>query len=134
MHKQEQQNVLYIWFYVNYVCVCVVLGSKQKKLKEKVEKMVEELFQCQENLPHERCSLVCSEDEVKNDCSKLNSDLVIAYQRGWTVVRPSFIEWAVKERIPPNVEEHAVDLTPLAALSTGTCGAMQQSVERLRFR
>ena len=38
MHKQEQQNVLYIWFYVNYVCVCVVLGSTQKKFKEKVEK------------------------------------------------------------------------------------------------
>ena len=38
MHKQEQQNVLYIWFYVNYVFVCVVLGSTQKKFKEKVEK------------------------------------------------------------------------------------------------
>ena len=87
-----------------------------------------------ENVPHERCYLVCSEDEVKNNCSKLNSDLVMAYQRVWTVVRPSFIEWAVKERIPPKVEEHAVDLTPLAALSTGTCGAMQQSVEQLRFR
>ena len=81
-----------------------------------------------------RCYLLCSEDEVKRDCSKLNSDLVMAYQRGWTVVKRSFIEWAVKEKIPPNVEEHAADLTPLAALSTGTCGAMQQSVEQLRFR
>lgn len=103
--------------------MCVVLGSTQKKFKEKVEKNGGRVIY-----------LVCSEDEVKNDRSKLNSDLVMAYQRGWTVVRPSFIEWAVKERIPPNVEEHAVDLTPLAALSTGTCGAMQQSVERLRFR
>ena len=49
-------------------------------------------------------------------------------------MRPSFVEWAEKERIPPNVEEHTVDLTPLAALSTGACGAMQQSVEQLRFR
>ena len=87
-----------------------------------------------ENLPHERCYLVCSEDEVKRDCLKLNSDLVMAYQRGWTVVKPSFIDQAVKERILPNVEEHAVDLTPLAALSTGAWGAMQQSVEQLPFR
>ena len=76
---------------------------------------------------------MCSEDDVKSDCSKLNSDLVMAYQREWTVVRPSFIDWAVKERIPPNVEKHAVDPIPLTALSTGACGAMQQSVERLRF-
>ena len=113
----------------------MVLGSTQKKFKEKVEKNGRRVISMpKENLPHERFYLVCSEDEVKNDCSKLNSDLVIAYQRGWRVVRPSFIEWAVKERIPPNVEEHAVDLTPQAALSTGACGAMQQSVERLRFR
>ena len=115
----------------------MVLGSTQKKFKEKVEKNGGRVISMpKENLPHERFYLVCSEDEVKNDCSKPNSDsdLVMAYQRGWTVVRPSFIEWAVNERIPPNVEEHAVDLTPLAALSTSTCGAMQQSVERLRFR
>ena len=113
----------------------MVLGSTQKKFKEKVEKNGGRVISMpKENLPHERCYLVCSEDEVKNDRSKLNSDLVMAYQRGWTVARPSFIEWAVNERIPPNVEEHAVDLTPLAALSTSTCGAMQQSVERLRFR
>ena len=49
-------------------------------------------------------------------------------------MRLSFIDWAVKERIPPNVEEHAVDPIPLTALSTGACGAMQQSVERLRVR
>ena len=111
----------------------MVLGSTQKKFKEKVEKNGGRVISMpKENLPHERCYLVCSEDEVKNDFSKLNTDLVI--QRGWTVVRPSFIEWAVKERIPPNVEEHAVDLTPLAALSIGACGAMQRSVERLRFR
>ena len=77
---------------------------------------------------------MCSEDDVKSDCSKLNSDLVMAYQREWTVVRLSFIDWAVKERILPNVEEHAVDPIPLTALSTGACGAMQQSVERLRVR
>ena len=77
---------------------------------------------------------MCSEDDVKSDCSKLNSDLVMAYQREWTVVRLSFIDWAVKERIPPNVEEHAIDPIPLTALSTGACGAMQQSVERLRVR
>ena len=114
----------------------MVLGLTRKKFKEKVEKKNggRVISMPKENVPHERCYLVCSEDEVKNDCSKLNSDLVMAYQRGWTVVRPSFIEWAVKEIIPPNVEEHAVDLTPLAALSTGTCGAMQQSVEWLRFR
>nr|XP_058945922.1 uncharacterized protein LOC131773954 [Pocillopora verrucosa] len=119
---------------MDFVLVGRMPGSTQKKFKEKVEKNGGRVISMpKENLPHERCYLVCSEDEVKNDRSKLNSDLVMAYQRGWTVVRPSFIEWAVKERIPPNVEEHAVDLTPLAALSTGTCGAMQQSVERLRF-
>ncbi|KAJ7374959.1 hypothetical protein OS493_001684, partial [Desmophyllum pertusum] len=73
------------------------------------------------------------EEEVKRDCSKLNSDLVMAYRRGWTVVKPSFIEWAVKEKTPPNLEEHAVDLAPLAASSAGACGAMQQSLEQLRF-
>ena len=46
----------------------------------------------------------------------LISDLVMAYQREWTVVRLSFFDWAVKERIPPNVEEHAVDPIPLTAL------------------
>ena len=81
-----------------------------------------------------KISTVCSEDDVESDCLKLNSDLVMAYQREWTVVRPSCIDWAVKERIPPNVEEHVVDPIPLTALSTRACGARQQSVERLRLR
>ena len=77
---------------MNYVCVCVVLGSTQKKFTEKVEQNGGRVISMsKENLPHERCYLVCSEDEVKRDCSKLSSDLVMAYQRGWTVVKPSFI-------------------------------------------
>lgn len=77
---------------MNYVCVCVVLGSTQKKFTEKVEQNGGRVISMsKENLTHERCYLVCSEDEVKRDCSKLNSDLVMAYQRGWTVVKPSFI-------------------------------------------
>ena len=80
---------------------------------------------------------MCSEEEVKRDSSKLNSDLVAAYRRGWTVVKPSFIEWAAKEKTTPadtNTEQHAVNLAPLAALSTSACGATVQSVEQLRFR
>lgn len=83
---------------------------------------------------HDRCYLVCSEEEVKRDCTKVNSALVMAYRRGWSVVKPSFIEWAAKEKIPPKIEEHAVDLSPLASLSSGVCGATQESVEQLRFR
>lgn len=32
-----------------------------------------------ENLFYERCYLVCLEDEVKRDCLKFNSDLVMVY-------------------------------------------------------
>lgn len=87
-----------------------------------------------ENLPHDGRYLVCCEDEVKKEPSKLSSELVTAYQRGWVIVKPSFIEWAVKEKKPPSVADHAVDLTPLAALPGGACGATQYSVEQLRFR
>ena len=80
------------------------------------------------------CYLVCSEDEVKKDCSKLNGDLVTGYQRGWSIVKPSFIDWAAKEKLTPSVEDHPVDLTPLAAASAGACSATQQSIEHLRFR
>ena len=66
-----------------------------------------------ENLPHDGRYLVCCEDEVKKEPSKLSSELVTAYQRGWVIVKPSFIEWAVKEKKPPSVADHAVDLTPL---------------------
>ena len=86
-----------------------------------------------ENLPHDGCYLVCSEDEVKKDGSKLNGDLVTGYQRGWSIVKPSFIDWAAKEQLAPSVEDHAVDLMPLAATSACACGATQQSIEHLRF-
>ena len=113
----------------------MIAGTTQKKFTEKVEQNGGRVISMpKENLPHDRCYLVCSEEEVKRDCTKLNSDLVMAYQRGWSVVKPSFIEWAAKEKIPPKIEEHAVDLSPLASLSSGVCGATQQSVEQLRFR
>jgi len=77
---------------MDFVLVGRMPGSTQKKFTEKVEQNGGRVISMsKENLPHERCYLVCSEDEVKRDCSKLNSDLVMAYQRGWTVVKPSFI-------------------------------------------
>ena len=117
------------------VSKCSILGTTQKKFTEKVEQNGGRVISMpKENLPCDRCYLACSEEEVKRDCSKLNSELVTAYQRGWSVVKPSSIEWAVKERTPPNIEEHAADLSPLAAWSSGVCGAKQQSVDQLRFR
>lgn len=111
------------------------LGTTQKKFAEKVDQNGGRVISMpKENLPHEGCYLVCSEEEVKRDSSKLNSDLVAAYRREWTVVKPSFIEWAAKEKTTPNTEHHAVNLAPLAALSTSACGATVQSVEQLRFR
>lgn len=112
-----------------------LIGTTQKKFTEKVEQNGGRVVSMpKENLPHDRCFLVCCEDEVKKDCSKLNSDLVTAYQRGWVVVKPSFVEWAAKEKKTPSAVDHAVDLSPLAALSAGACGASQYSVEQLRFR
>ena len=87
-----------------------------------------------DNLPHDGCYLVCIEDEVKRESSKLNHDLVLAYQRRWKIVKPSFIDWTNKEKRVPTFSEHAVDLSPLEALSSGTGGAVQQSVDQLRFR
>lgn len=112
----------------------MIAGTTQKKFTEKVEQNGGRVISMpKENLPHDRCYLVCSQEEVKRDCSKLNGDLVMAYRRGWTVVKPSFIEVAAKEKIPPNIEEHAVGLTLLASMSSGVCGATQQSVEQLQF-
>lgn len=50
------------------------------------------------------------------------------------MVKPSFIDWATKEKRVPTFSEHAVDLSPLEALPSGICGAVQQSVDQLRFR
>ena len=87
-----------------------------------------------ENLPHDGCYLVCCEGESKKESSKSSNDFVIGYQRGWTIVKPSFVEWAAKERMPPILADHAMDLSPLAALSASACGATQHSVDQLRFR
>ena len=122
------------WVVVNYFAFAL-LGTTQKKFTEKIEENGGRVISMpRENLPHDGYYLVCCEDEVKKESSKLSSDLVTAYQRGWVIVKPSFIGSAAKEKKTPSVADHAVDLTPLAASSAGTCGAVQYSIEQLRFR
>ena len=113
----------------------ILVGATQKKFTERIEQQGGRVISMpKDNLPHDGCYLVFIEDEVKRESSKLNHDLVLAYRRRWKIVKPSFIDWATKEKRVPTFSEHAVDLSPLEALSSGTCGAVQQSVDQLRFR
>lgn len=102
---------------MDFVLVGRMPGATQKKFTERIEQQGGRVISMpKDNVPHDGCYLVCIEDEVKRESSKLNHDLVLAYRRRWKIVKPSFIDWATKEKRVPTFSEHAVDLSPLEAL------------------
>lgn len=71
----------------------ILVGATQKKFTERIEQQGGRVISMpKDNLPHDGCYLVCIEDEVKRESSKLNHDLVLAYRRRWKIVKPSFID------------------------------------------